>query len=236
MQMSFVRRLAEATGSWLHMEFCCSRGGLMNESALKGAIGQVLSAFPTVTPGARVHSDIHHTALTTGKAGAKRCVDFVVAKLPVKGWPSDVEIAIETKWAGSTHCSPSNIGHDFVRLAMIKRADPTAHCLFILAGTATNIEKTLSRAPFTKGVQKNAGIPSDKSQRKTGFDNFKSVHKTAFGEAINDWQALGKKVPRSITTNVAGAYPEQNANGTVRFQAIAWEVLAADPHNITTVW
>lgn len=72
MQMHIARRLSEAIGSWLHMEFCCYRAGLFSESSLKAAVGQVLSSFPILVKGERVHSDFPHELLNSGAQSGRK--------------------------------------------------------------------------------------------------------------------------------------------------------------------
>jgi hypothetical protein len=79
MQMTIGRRVAEAVGSWLHLEFCCYRAGLLSEGALKAAVGQVLSSFPISSVGARIYADFPHDALNPiKKSGRKKAVDFAL--------------------------------------------------------------------------------------------------------------------------------------------------------------
>ncbi len=235
MQMNLGRRLSEAVGSWLHLEFCCHRGGLMSEGALKGAVGHVLSAFPTTTAGARVHADLHPNALQTGLRGRKRCIDFAQALVDKSGKVLGLNIAIEAKWAGSSHCSSSNIGDDFIRLSLVKRKVPTARCFFLIAGTSANIATILGKSPFTDSAARNTGISIKESPRRLIFDPLKPYHRAGFQDAIKDWQKFSQ-VPRSIVTSAHGKYPEQNAKGTVRFQSIVWEITEVDVKNTAGNW
>ena len=96
MNMTIGRRLAEAVGSWLHMEFCCYRAGLLSEGALKAAVGQVLSSFPISSKGTRVYADFPHDGLNPVKRpGRKKEVDFALI-LAGKGLPKkNAEVLVD---------------------------------------------------------------------------------------------------------------------------------------------
>ena len=167
MQMHIARRISEAIGSWLHMEFCCYRAGLLSESSLKAAVGQVLSSFPILVKGERVHADFPHELLNpSAQAGRKRELDFALV-LAGKGLSKrNAQIAVEAKWAGSSHCTSSKIFQDFLRLSVIKRGEPATICIFVLAGSHREVLKLLSRMPFASSVNKNTEIGSSGNEKR----------------------------------------------------------------------
>jgi len=126
MQMNLARRLSEVIGSWLHLEFCCYRGQLFSENSLKVAVGGVLSTFPAAAKGALVHADFAHDKLNSGGAkGRPRECDFALIAHHSPDAPKcDAEVVVETKWAGSTHCTHKQVCNDLLRLAVIKHAEP----------------------------------------------------------------------------------------------------------------
>lgn len=207
----------------------------MSEAALKGAVGQVLSAFPSPDSGSRVHAEVHHIALSTSNGGRKRCLDFALASLPESGPCTTVEVAVEAKWAGSSHCTTETIAEDFTRLALVKRKNPTSRCIFILAGTAVNVLKVLSKPPFTESDARNLGIHLSNSPKRLIFDPLKKHHRDIFQKSFRDWQTY-TEVPRSIVTCAHGRYPEQSLRGTVRFQSVAWEITDVDSRNTAARW
>lgn len=235
MAIHIARRISEAVGSWMHLEFCCFRSGLMSEAALKGAVGQVLSSVPSLVQGSRVHAELHHGAFRAHSGGRKRSLDFALAVLPDSGPCTDVEIAVETKWAGSSHCHTKAIAEDFIRLTLVKRANPNARCIFLLAGRSADLLATLSRPPFTSSTKRNAGIHLSNSPRRFRFDILNGSHRSMFQESIRNWLPHSS-IPASFVTCAHGTYPSQDARGTVHFQSIAWEVTAVDVADLSGAW
>lgn len=232
MQMHPTRRISEAIGSWLHMEFFCYRAGLFSEDSLKAAVGAVLSSFPISVKGARAYANFPQEALNPiKKDGAKRRVDFALV-LANKSLPkSGVEIAVETKWVGSSHCSPENIFQDFVRLACIKRFDPLATCIFVLAGNNKDVAMVLKGMPFKTSGRENKGIRTSGSDRRLKLDPLNFSHKGCFGTVITSLSSSGFTVPSSFVNRSHGLHPRQTEGNTVDFQAIAWEVREVSTQN-----
>lgn len=218
MQMSDARRISEAVGSWLHFEFACYRGGLFSESTLKAAVGSVLSSFPIKVDGARAHAEVRHSAL-----GNLRRLDYALCLRNDNDIVKSVQVAVESKWAGSSYCTTENIAQDFMRLMLVKRANPSARCIFLLAGSATNLASALALPPFTTGAGKNVGLRTNQTETRITFNRSKPTHVTAFTAAIQDWRYKGV-IPASFVAKSYGLHPQQTEVGTVRFQAIAWEV------------
>lgn len=219
----------------MHLEYCCYRSGLMSEAALKGAVGQVLSSLPSLVEGSRVHAELHHEALRAHSGGRKRSLDFALAVLPDSGPCTQVVIAVETKWAGSSHCNTKTIAEDFIRLALVKRANPNARCIFLLAGRSADIRTILSRRPFTSNQERNAGIHLSNSPRKLRFDVLNAEHRSMFQTPIRNWLPHSS-IPASVVTCAHGTYPGQDARGTVHFQSIAWEVTEVDEADLRGTW
>lgn len=236
MQMHVARRLSEAIGSWLHMEFCCYRAGLFSESSLKAAVGQVLSSFPILVKGERVHADFPHELLNPGaQSGRKREVDFALV-LAGRGLPKrKAQIAVETKWAGSSHCTPSKIFQDFLRLAEIKRGDPDTVCIFVLAGAHRELSKLLGGMPFATSGKLNKGIGSSGNEKRLKPNPTNMVHRNCFSEPIKRLSAAGFTIPESFVCQSHGMHPLQTPGGTVDFQAIAWEVKYVSDTNLNAI-
>lgn len=238
MQMHVARRLSEAIGSWLHFEFCCYRAGLFSENSLKAAVGSVLSSFPIQTKGARVHADFRHDALNPiQKGGRKREVDFALV-LAGKGIPRrNAEVLVEAKWANSTHCNPENIFQDFLRLAILKVAEPGAACVFVLAGTHKSIGAALAQMPFRSTGKKNVGLSASGAEKKITLDHTNLDHKKWLGPAVREFIHSGFQVPAWFVTRSTGLHPLQSDQGTVDFQCIAWEVVSVSSQKAnTSVW
>lgn len=226
MEMNVSRRLSEAIGSWLHVEFCCYRAGLFSESSLKVAVGQVLSSFPIERKGERVHADFPHDLLNPkSKSGRKRELDFALVLAGDGVSKRNALIAVETKWAGSSHCKPKKIFQDFLRLAAIKRGDPKTVCIFILAGRHEEIGAVLKGMPFTSsGKKNNSGIGSSGKQKRMTPDSANIEHREYFSIPIRSLTDAGIILPASFMCQSHGLHPLQTQLGTVDFQAIAWEI------------
>lgn len=225
MQMHVARRLSEAIGSWLHLEFCCYRAGLFSENSLKASVGSVLSAFPISTKGARVYADFAHEALNpVARRGRKREVDFALT-LAGPGRPKrNAQIVVETKWAGSTHCTCENIFQDLLRLAEIKRTESATVCILVLAGSHRELASSLLGMPFRSSGKRNTGISASGNKKRLTLDASSDEHRRCFDESIKELAAAGFTVPESFVCQAHGLHPRQTDGGTVDFQAIAWEL------------
>jgi hypothetical protein len=202
MKMHVARRLSEAIGSWLNFEFCCYRAGLLSEDSLKAAVGSVLSTFPTDVKGARVHANFPHESLNPIKrTGRKREVDFALVLIGTGVPKSGAQIAVETKWAGSSHCSAEKIFQDFIRLAAIKRMDPGTACVFVLAGNDKNVNAVLKGMPFKSSGKVNAGIRFSGADCRFALDSSNASHRECFSKIVCDLSAAGFAVPASFVTS-----------------------------------
>lgn len=233
MQMTTGRRVAEAVGSWLHLEFCCYRAGLLSEGALKAAVGQVLSSFPISAKGTRVYADFSHEALNPVKRqGRKKEVDLALV-LDGKGLPKkNAEVLVEAKWSKSSHCTPHNIFTDFLRLAALKRADPDAKCLFLLAGHSSSFNAITSGMLFVCGASRNTGIGTSGNQKRVTPTPTNARHWRHWKRSIHDLLADGLIIPDSFVTQACRAHPIQSDGGTVDFQSQCWEIIAVSNTNL----
>lgn len=227
MKMNISRRLSEAVGSWLHLEFCCYRAGLMSESSLKSAVGHVLSSFPIKTEGARVYADYAHDALNRNLKGRGRArsVDFALVLSTQEQPKSGAEVLVEVKWVNSSHAKPENIARDFVRLAVLKAAEPAATCVFLLAGQADILEKTLKLPPFVFDGRQNSGISTDiGKERRLKLSALAPGDRRCLDAAVKKLSEAGCKIPDSFVTCSHGLYPVLKKKGAIDFQAVAWEI------------
>lgn len=233
MNMTIGRRLAEAVGSWLHLEFCCYRAGLLSEGALKAAVGQVLSSFPISAQGTRVYADFAHDALNpVQRAGRKKEVDFALI-LAGRGLPkTNAEVLVEAKWSNSSHCTPENVFTDFLRLAALKRADPSAKCIFLLAGHTRFFEVITTGMPFNCGGLRNTGIGKSGREKRVSPTHVNVIHQRHWAPAINGLLTDGLTIPDSFVTRACSAHPIQSEGGTVDFQAQCWEVTDVSATNL----
>jgi len=198
----------------------------------------VMSSIRAEQEGARVHADFPHVALNPGKLkGRKREVDFAQLLIEDNAQKGVASIFIETKWAGSTHASPSNIFEDFLRLAILKKVEPRSVCLFILAGFHSDVRKVLDAMPFESGQPRNHGIGSTGRQKRFVVDPSNLTLKGVLKAAVRDWIERGCDVPQSFVTWSGGLHPQHSEHGSMRFQCIAWEVESvSDPVLPANFW
>jgi len=234
MKMTETRRFAEALGSWLHLEACCFRAGLFSESSFKSAIGNVASCLHGDHKAARVHADYPLAAIQRvpdgerkPSGGRKRSVDFALIYDDGRQPVSEPQVLIEAKWAGSSHCTTSNLIADFVRLCLMKRQHPTATCLLVLAGHSANINKVLSRRPFAGNYRDVIRCTGGHSNSSFNFRSNDAEHRSAFGGAISAFHSANIKVPIRFWISGAAPYPAPG-----KFQAIAWEIRGVDERNL----
>jgi hypothetical protein len=235
MKMTCARRFAEALGSWMHLEACCFRAGLFSESSLKSAIGAVASSLRANHAAARVHADYELHAIQRVpdaerklNGGRKRSVDFALIYDDRREPPSDPEVLIEAKWAGSSYCSISNLITDFIRLSIMKRAHPGASCLFVLAGHSRDLDAVLRRRPFAPGGRGSINCVGGGSIRKFRFMPSDRGHRRYFGAAISAFHGANIDVPVAFDISASSPYPPLPA----KFRAVAWEVKAVDQKNL----
>ncbi|KVE79466.1 hypothetical protein WI99_27425 [Burkholderia cepacia] len=233
--MSDARRISEAVGSWLHLEFCCRRAGALSENSLKAVVNDVLGTLPQKTPGARVHADYPLAAINQNyQKGKYRNVDFALALKPnakAKLY-KDADMVVETKWASSSHCTPENIALDFLRLAIIKRNLPDCTCLFVLAGKASDVQAVLATPPF-RGAGFKHGIGKKTTPVKAKLNHKSFEDREHFGPAINELS--GHEIPRSFVATATNVHPYQITENAFDFQAKAWEVTEADANDLDNV-
>lgn len=140
------RRLAGAVECWLQKEFLCFKGGLFGEAYLASIVGEVLTSLLLESTHFVIAGYAHDALKTQGEkkqGGRNREVDFVLQRLHDKR----VVLAVECKWAGSSHCKPSEIFNDLLRLEVLS-ASGIDECYFLLAGPKDKMKTVMSRPPF----------------------------------------------------------------------------------------
>lgn len=235
MRMTETRRFAEALGSWMHLEACCFRAGLFSESSFKGAIGSVASSLHASHRAARVHADYPLAAIQRvpdgerkSNGGRKRSVDFALIYDDGRQPVSEPEVLIEAKWAGSSHCTVTNVVADLIRLCLMKRAHPNAKCLFVLAGHSRNVRAMLSRRPFVGGTRDVVRRSGTGANTKFAFLPKDAEHHKSFVSAVSAFHGANLEVPIGFTVSGSTLYPTD-----ATFQAIAWEIRAVDNRNLS---
>jgi hypothetical protein len=143
--MRNARGLIETIGSWLHFELLCGREELFNERYLSYPIGQFLSN----RYGDRLRTEYPHSVLSQGRQrrGDKPRVDFAVVDSEDR-----VEVAVETKWLGSSVRPIASalipaIVQDILRLEMLASRFDTAAFL-VIAGRKQDFRRLFESRQF----------------------------------------------------------------------------------------
>jgi hypothetical protein len=137
-------RLRDGITARLEYDFACERGSSFGEYHLHGVINEIISAI--IDPGLfKQYGGYAHPAIneTPKRPGRPREVDFYVEHRDTK----EARTCLEAKWAGSSHCTWEKILLDLYRLALVKEHSPTAECLFVLAGSRTNMDVMMKSMP-----------------------------------------------------------------------------------------
>jgi hypothetical protein len=184
--MGEERRLVEGIAAGLAYDFCCFRGYLFNEAYLASSVGEILQSLHGGVS-AQVTSGFQHPRLAKlkAKSGRKPEIDFVVAEYDDR---SDTErarsanrpvrrerdanliaTAVETKWAGSSHCTVTNVIWDLLRLEMVKTDNADSMALLLIAGSTDSLSQlkndgldsvlSFSNGPFSISMLPKAGFP-----------------------------------------------------------------------------
>ncbi|MDQ2187681.1 hypothetical protein RBI13_21075 [Alcaligenaceae bacterium A4P071] len=215
MELSTQRRLAEAVASWLHFEFCCHRGKMLDESALKSCVGQVLSSLPA-PPGSLTHTNYAHPDIAREKGpGRQRAVDYAVVTLTDKGIRPKITYAIECKWAGSSHTTDKTIIRDLTRLSLIHDRSKDTECYFVVAGEKREMGKLLAKSIFN-GPAKSSGLIPKGGNGALKLRNVSNVLCQAASAIYPTCATIGMTPSGLVFT------PKNNSEFT--FQAFAWRI------------
>jgi len=171
-----------------------------------------------------VHAEFPHVGLNPN-GGTARCVDFALIPDVNVALKKGADILVEAKWANSSHCSPVNVFKDILRLALMKEADPSAICIFLLAGGSKRMAAALSAAPFTVlvGPEMNDGV-GRRQHKKLHMKSNIIPHRQAFGPVIAQLHAENYSLPQSFDCSFHGLHPAQPKASVVDYQAVAWEI------------
>lgn len=143
-QLALRRSLSEGLAAWLTFESQCGREELFSERYLALPIAQILARNTS----GRVVAERNHPVLSSiGVVGRPPQIDFVVEE------DHGVVLVLESKWAGAAGVSVKDVVWDCVRLELAAHSYG-CEALFVLAGTRSQVDRTLASAPFnpkTKG-------------------------------------------------------------------------------------
>ena len=163
------RRIIAGVQGKLDFDFACQKGHGFTEKYLHSIVHEIAVAnsdHHREVVKNDVALDVIQTVKPGPRRGAPRTVDVAIvprdeqtealenAKRP------EVSVAIEVKWAKSSHCRPETIFEDLYRLQLVKQAHPEANCIFVLAGPVRDIEKL--------GITANTSILNEDPGRSFG--------------------------------------------------------------------
>lgn len=215
--MNLTRRLTDGVGAWLHFEYMCNRSGLFSERYLSTAVGQILGA----TFGDRVLAEFEHPVLGPEMegSGGRPALDFVYCN----PYP-EIKVAVETKWAGSSHTTPATIIWDLIRLEMVANLY-SATAIFLLAGQRADLTK-LFRSPAFAGPGKVPGVTPILSTTHNSIAKLSLLpdkhYRIPLLRAVYEKRQT-TRIPHAVLTRRSRPFPENcRAN---EFQVFAWEVL-----------
>lgn len=213
-RLKLRRSLSEGLSSWLTFERHCGREGLFSERYLALPISQILSNHFN----GHVEGEHNHPVLSTqGRRGRPPQLDFIVKK------DDKISLVVESKWAGATGISVTDIVWDCVRLEL------AAHhygCdgVFILAGQKDKVEKLLDSQPYNPNTSR--GNPSPilgLNGRGRSSVNIQSPRRD-FGPALHEYLRSYPKVqyPRSFICGMGLQVPKDASSSSLT--AVIWHI------------
>lgn len=235
--MKEIKRLTEGLAASLWYEYCCLKGKLFNESFLTSSTGNILQAIHGGIT-AQVISGYQHPHLSNlmKSKGRKPELDFVVSKyddskIDQRGRSATKPVrqerntdllltAIETKWAGSSHCTIENIIWDVIRLEMLSAQNTNLSAIMLVAGphkllntlrTKNGLDQLL---PFKPGPHELNLLPKDTNNLKL------------LARVFKDKQIRKLSIPKkiTITPSISALTPTNSSKMCI----IAWQINAKD--------
>lgn len=214
-----LRRIAEAVSARLCYDYLCFKGPLFDEAYLSHSVSDIICTF--YDPNAVVvrKGYKHPTLLPHTKAnGRKPEVDYVGLDLKSR----EVVLAVEAKWAGSSHCNAENILWDLARLKLLKDQYPKASCGLLIAGHKTAVEKVFSHTFFRDRTQHPLHRLFNKRKSFSLVTNIN--HQPFIDKQVAQWKASypGLVTPASLRTQLEES--SISAHSSARFVARCWRV------------
>lgn len=231
------RNIGAALHGSMELEHAQHSGASLDETRLQATLLKVLMASPQLRGTHEIKQnhavDALQSARNTGnKAGRYREVDF--AAFPYSQ-PANLSLAIELKYASSSHANWENIIIDLCRLAIINRAHPDAICFFVLAGKRVDVEKKLAHKHLNKpssGGRRLLPFPSPEGSIGR-YPLFNGPHGAGiFSPSLN--KKISKSLP-AVPTDILtclykpGYVRSKDPIGTKYFQewdALVWKIEA----------
>ncbi|WP_309707211.1 hypothetical protein [Armatimonas sp.] len=189
----------------------------MDEAYLVEKVGDILRACYSPSDYEVQNGYVHPCLSKTGR-GRKPEIDSVV----INKSSDTIMIAIEAKWAGSSHCTPANILWDIVRLKILVDRNPNCTGVFLIAGHKKNIDVCFSLPFFAPGTQH--PLQQGNTRKKTFSIRANKDHQSFIEIQKNAWKKKypNLEVPDSLVTVLED--PTKSANEVNRFVAKAWVI------------
>ncbi|SFP51190.1 hypothetical protein SAMN05216229_10359 [Geopseudomonas sagittaria] len=215
--ISVQRRVAEAVSARLHYDYLCFKGRMMDEAYLVQSVADILGAFFDQQT-FEIRKNYVHPYLDGGGKGRKPEIDYAV----IHRQSNTIQMAIEAKWAGSSHCTPENILWDLMRLKILRDSNPSCIGAFLIAGHKNKMDKCFGAPFFAPGTQHplQHGNP-----RKKIFSLIANRdHQPFITAQTNIWihKYPSLVIAPSLTTVLED--PTKSANEINRFTAKTWIV------------
>lgn len=190
----------------------------MGEAYLAHSISEVLSTFFDQVK-FRARNNFAHPVLSSATKGRKPEVDYVVEDRS----SAEMALAVEAKWAGSSHCTAGNILWDLVRLKVLKDSvGYNCKVFFLLAGRRDDIAKVFESSFFKPGTKSPLTSTSQRLRKFNLLDN--PDHNGLIVREKEGWleKYPDLYIPDSLSTRLVD--DARSANDNFRFSAKIWVV------------
>ncbi|MCW0403790.1 hypothetical protein NB689_000206 [Xanthomonas sacchari] len=214
-----LRRIAEAVSARLCYDYLCFKGPLFDESYLSHSVSDIICSFydpnTVVIRKNHKHAGLGQHAKPKGR---KPEIDYVGMDLK----SNEAILAIEAKWAGSSHCTAENILWDLVRLKILKNLYPRSSCGLLIAGHKSAVDKVFSHKFFAYRTQHPLNRSFNKRKNFCLINN--SDHQPFINKQLEDWKKTYPDliVPANLKTQLEES--SISANPSSRFIARCWRV------------
>lgn len=218
MEFRFARRLSDGLTARLEFDFACNRGHAFSEHYVHGVVNEIISA--TIDPRQhRLDAGYAHPALGRDPSGLgrKKEIDFHVGMRAT----GDPLLCVEVKWADSSHANPKQCLSDVLRLSAVKFADPSAECLFVLAGSNTGVAHRLSASPIAAPDERGRRLLEFPRENQT--PRMRSYPLRVNGSPLPHIAAQVNQMP-SAPDSIRTFLVPPASFASKRFQALVWRV------------
>lgn len=224
------RRIIAGVQGKLDFDFACQKGHGFTEKYLHSVVHEIAVANSDHHREV-VKNDVSLDAIQAVKSesrrGAPRTVDVAIlprnrqTEAQENAQGAEVSVAIEVKWAKSSHCKPKTIFEDLYRLQLVKQSHPEANCIFVLAGPVRDIEKL--------GIRADASIPNVNpgcsfGSIEYGDQTILRAEPRPFSFSIADGAHEELCLDYTPLSDISTSYLTQSLHRAANWTVMAWEV------------